>query len=218
MSERAQIALQLVIVLGVLAAAVYGIVSSVQTPPPRIATVSAGPDASLIARTVRSPSPSPAPSPTFVTLPPSPTPTPTPRAVRLQPYAFAGRAYTGVEAAPGTEFLAPLDARVEMIVYQIVGGEFRSGTDVAGLASYPYVFLFVGDRILKYRPGALGADTEVLVRDGPVQAGAPLFRVVGAGPSSWHYRYDAKVGAQVIVSLETTAGVDLDASLLIKAR
>jgi hypothetical protein len=216
MSERAQIALQVAIVLGVLAAAVYGIVSSAQAVPPPIATLPAGPDASLVAQTVRSPSPTPTatPSPTFATL----APTATPHRVVLQPYAFGGRAYTGVQAGPGTEFLAPFDARVEVVVYQIIDGEFRSGTDLPGQASYPYVFVTVGDRILKLRPGALGTDTEILVRESEVKAGAPLFRVVGTAPSSWHFRYDAAVGAQVIASLETTAGRDLDAAPFIAVR
>ncbi|MBI2983374.1 MAG: hypothetical protein HYY42_04240, partial [Chloroflexi bacterium] len=84
MSERAQITLQFAIVLGVLAAAVYGIVSSAQAQPPAIVTISAGPDPSLIAQTVRSPSSSPTPSPPPAPVAtPSPTPTPSPRAPAL---------------------------------------------------------------------------------------------------------------------------------------
>lgn len=218
MSERAQIALQVVIVVGVLAAAIYGIVSSAQAQPPAIATVPAGPDASLIARTARTPIPPPSPAPTFATLPPTPTPSPTPRPIGLQPYSLGGRDYTGVTADPGTVFVAAFDARVEVAVYQIIDGEFRTNTDVAGLASYPYVFLFADDRIMKLRPGALAADTEILVARSFVLAGEPLFRVIGRGPSSWHDRYDPRVRAQVIVSLETAAGADLDAAAFIKAR
>ncbi|MEK7861506.1 MAG: hypothetical protein AAB284_09155, partial [Chloroflexota bacterium] len=79
-----------------------------------------------------------------------------------------------------------------------------------------YVFLHAPDRVMKLRPGALKTDTEILVRESQVRAGAPLFRLIGSGPSSWHDRYDATVRAQVIVSLETGAGADLDAAPLLR--
>lgn len=225
MGERAQIVVQVAVVLGVLAAAVFGVVSSVTSEPPKVAaSTPTAPDASLIASTVRSPSAAPArtqapsPLPTFATLPPTPGPTPTPRPIVLSTYSLNGRVYTGVEAAPGTVFVAPFDARVEVVVYQIIDGEFRSETDVAGIPSYPYVFLHAPDRIMKLRPGALKTDTEILVRESQVKAGALLFRVIGTGPSSWHDRYDATVGAQVIVSLENGAGADLDAAPFVKTR
>lgn len=233
MGERAQIVLQVVVVLAVLAAAVFGIVTSAGSQPPPVAgRTPVAPDASLIASTVRSPGASPdptappSPTPTFATLPPSPTPTPTPRPIELSNYSLNGRAYTGVVAAPGTVFVAPYDARVDVVVYQIIDGEFRTNTDVEGIPSYPYVFLYTEDRIMKLRPGALKTDTVILATDSDpvapgsqVRAGDPLFRVIGKGPSSWHFRYDATVGAQVIVSLTRSDEItDLDARPFIRAR
>lgn len=226
MGERAQIVMQVVVVLAVLAAAVAGIVYSVTTVPPPVAgRTIAPPDASLIASTLRSPTATPAPTapptptPTFATLPPSPSPTPTLGPIELLDYTNNGRLYTGVVAPVGTVFVAPFDARVEVIVYQYLDGEPRTGTDVPGVPSYPYVVLNAGDQILKFRPGALEEDTEVLVQASRVAAGDPLFRVIGDGPSSWHDFYDATVGAQVIVSLTRSDEVtDLDAKPHIKAR
>jgi hypothetical protein len=230
MGERAQIVGQAVVVLAVLAAASFGIVSSVTAEPPKVAaSTPSAPDASLIASTMRTPAaspastraptPAPSPAPTFATLPPAASPTPTPRPIALSAYSLNGRDYTGVEAAPGTVFVAPFDARVEVVVYQIIEGEFRSETDLADRPSYPYLFLYPGDgRVMKLRPGALKTDTEIVVRESEVRAGTPLFRVVGTGASSWQARYDATVGAQVIVSLETAAGADLDAARFIKTQ
>ena len=216
MDDRAEIALHAGLVVAVLAAAVFGIASVVAPAPLEVARATpVAPDASLLASTAPSAAPSLTPTPGLAVTPApaSPTPRPTPVA---RPYSFGDRAYTGVEAAPGTVFVAPFDARVEVIVYQIIDGEFRSETDVAGIPSYPYVFLHAPDRVMKLRPGALKTDTEILVRESQVRAGAPLFRVIGSGPSSWHDRYDATVRAQVIVSLETGAGADLDAAPLLR--
>ena len=224
MSERAQVTLQIVIVVGVLAAAVYGIVSSALSPPPPVtATAPAPPDASLIASTLRSPSPSPSPasSPTAatVTLPPSPSPSPTPRPPALQPYSFGGRSYTGVSLGRGWTVVAPFDGRLELHVYQLVDGEIREFTDVAGIPSYPYVVLTAADgRRLTFRPGALTTGTELLARESQVTAGADLFRVIGEGPSSWHDFYDDNVQAQIVVSLVSAAGFDLDAAPLFKVK
>lgn len=226
MSERTQIALQLVLVLGVLAAAMYGIVSSAGSEPTAIATPSpAGPDASLIASTLRSRSPSPSPrpsptaAPTVVTLPPSPTPTPTPRAPVSRTYTFGGRVYTGVELGKGWTVLAPFDGQLEYVVYQIINGEFRTDTDVAGVPSYPYFTLTAADgRKLVLRPGALTTDTEPLARSSVVRAGDPLFKVIGEGYSSWRERYDRTITFQIVVSLVNSAGADLDASTFFKVK
>lgn len=224
MSERIQIGLQAAVVGFVLVAAAFGIVSSAVAEQPRaVAPTVAPPDASLIASTLRTPSPTPAPaatpSATFATLPPAPSPTATPRPIRTSAYSLNGREYTGVVADVGTVFVSPFDARVEVVVYQIVDGEFRTETDLADRPSYPYVFLYPGDgRIMKFRPSALKTDTEILVGQSEIRAGTPLFKIIGPGPSSWKARYDSTVGAQVIVSLETGAGQDLDASRLIRTQ
>lgn len=225
MGERTQVALQVALVLIVLAAAVAGIVTSVASQPPEIAgRTFSPPDASLIAATLRSPTPTPAPAtpppptPSFATLPPSPSPTASLAPIVLQPYKLSGKSYTGVVAPVGAVFVAPFDARVEVIVYQLIDGEIRTGTDVAGIPSYPYVNLHTGDRIMRFRPGALTTDTEILVNTARVSEGDPLFRVIGSGASSWHDFYDATVGAQIIASLETSTLSDLDAKPLIRTR
>jgi hypothetical protein len=224
MGERTQVALQVALVLVVLAAGVAGIVASVTSQPPELAgRTFAPPDASLIASTLRSPTATPvpttpAPTATFATLPPAPSPTASLTPIEMQPYTLSGKSYTGVVAPVGAVFIAPFDARVELIVYQLIDGEIRTGTDVAGIPSYPYVILHTGDQIMKFRPGALETDTEIIVTASRVSEGDPLFRVIGTGASSWHDFYDATVGAQIIASLETTTLTDLDAKPLIRTR
>jgi hypothetical protein len=224
MGERTQVALQVTLVLIVLAAAVAGIVASVTSEPTEIAgRTFAPPDASLIASTLRSPTATPvpttpAPTPTFATLPPSPSPTASLPPIEMQSYTLSGKSYTGVIAPVGALFVAPFEARVEVIVYQLIDGEVRTGTDVAGIPSYPYVILHTGDRTMKFRPGALETDTEIIVTASRVSEGDPLFRVIGTGASSWRDFYDATVGAQIIVSLETSTLTDLDATPHIRTR
>jgi len=219
MSERTQITLQVVIVLAVLATAVYGIVSSAQAQPPSIVTVSAGPDPSLIAQTVRTATPSPTAAPAQATSTVSPSPTPTRRPVALTPYTCIDRPCTGVHLGASWTVLAPYDGRVEIHVYQYLDGQPREFTDVAGVAKYPYVEVFAPDgRRMRYRPGALGTDTEVIAKEGPIRAGEELFRVTGDGPSSWRDFYDPGITFQIVVSLTSAAGTDLDATPLIKAR
>ena len=59
---------------------------------------------------------------------------------------------------------------------------------------------------------ALDVDTEIMVKDGDrVPAGAPLFKISGGGPSSWHTFYDRGVTANVIASVAALpSGVELD--------
>lgn len=225
MSERAQVFLQVAVIAGVLAAAMFGMVTSITGQQPDVAERTfAPPDASLIASTVRSPSPTPeaatpSPTATFATLPPSPPPTPTLRPLELAAYSLSGKSYTAVRAPVGAVFVAPFEARVQVIYYQIIDGEFYTGTDLADRPQFPYVVLNTPDgRVMKLRPGADKTDTEILVRTDSVAAGDALFRIAGPGPSSWNARYDATVTAQVIVSLETSNLTDLDAAPFIKAR
>jgi hypothetical protein len=96
--------------------------------------------------------------------------------------------------------------------YQLINGEIRVGANVPGLALFPYVVVRSSDRVLTLRPGALNVDSEVLVRDGSVvSAGTPLMRVIGSGASSWRTFYDRNLQAQVVASLTTAGGADLDA-------
>jgi hypothetical protein len=175
------------------------------------------------------PSPSPTPSPTVLsetaTPAPSPSPTnepsptataaPTPEPLSLTAFRFEGRSYIGVGVpGVGRTFAAPFAGRVEVRTYQLIGGEVRVGSNVAGLAFYPYVSVVASDRRITYRPGAMGAVTEVLVRDGAtVAAGDPLFRLIAPGRSSWAAFYNSGAPYQVVVSLQSLpSGRDLDAT------
>ncbi|HEX4744379.1 MAG TPA: hypothetical protein VFW12_06885 [Candidatus Limnocylindria bacterium] len=155
----------------------------------------------------------PAPVPTAAPAVAAPAPVaPAPPAITAAPYRSGGRAYAAVSAAPGATLESPLAGRVEVRLYQLINGEIRTGANVAGLAYFPYVIVRSSDRVLTLRPGALGVDSEILVKDGAtVTAGVPLLRVTGPGPSSWRTFYDRTLEAQVLVSLTTTGGADLDA-------
>jgi len=219
-SERGQIGLQFGIVLLVVAAAVYGIVSSAQARPPEIVTVPAGPDPSLVAQTVRSarPAPTPTEAPTPVATA-SPAPTPTRKPMTITPYTCIDRPCTGVHLGAGWTVLAPFDGRVEIHVYQFLDGQPREFTDIAGVAKYPYVEVYAPDgRRMRYRPGALGTATELVAKEGSIRAGDDLFRVASEGPASWREFYDRNVTFDIVVSLTSAAGADLDASPLIKVR
>lgn len=160
-----------------------------------------------------------APPPTAApaTDPPAPAPAaPAPAAaapaIEAAPYRSGGRSYAALTVEPGAELASPLAGRAEVRTYQLINGEIRTGANVAGLAYYPYVIVRGVDRVLTLRPGALGVDSELLVRDGTAVApGTPLVRVIGAGASSWRVFYDRTLEAQVVVSLTTAGGADLDA-------
>lgn len=218
MSEGRWIAAEVLIVLAVLGTAVYGIVVSANALPLRVPTVSAGPDPSLIAETVRSPTPSPSPTATFA-LVPSFSASPARRPMTLGAYRCLDRACTGVQLGEGWTVVAPYDGRVELHVYQLIDGQIREFTDAPGLAKYAYVDVVAADgRRIRFRPGALGASTELAAKEGPLRAGDDLFRVVGDGPSSWREFYDRAIPYQIVVSLANAAGADLDAAPLIKVR
>ena len=145
------------------------------------------------------------------TEPPPPAPPAAP-AIEAAPYRSGGRAYAALTVEPGAELASPLAGRAEVRTYQLINGEIRTGANVASLPYYPYVVVRAADRVLTLRPGALGIDSELLVRDGAaVVPGTPLVRVTGSGASSWRTFYDRSLQAQVVASLTTTAGADLDA-------
>jgi len=153
----------------------------------------------------------PTPQPT-ATPSPTPTPTPSPPSIVAARYRSGGRNYVGLEVRAGTEFLARFDGVVELRVYQFINGEVWIGSNVSSLPFFPYVTVISGDKRMTYRPGALGSDTEVLVRDGQrIATGQPLFRVNGEGRSSWATFYDSRVPFQVVVSLVASpSGRELD--------
>ena len=155
----------------------------------------------------------PAPVPTAEAVVAAPAPiAPAPPALSATPYRSSGRAYAAVSAAPGATLESPFAGRVEVRLYQLINGEIRTGANVPTLAYFPYVIVRSSDRVLTLRPGALEVDSEVLVRDGAtVAAGTPLLRVKGSGASSWRTFYDRTLEAQVLASLTTSGGADLDA-------
>ena len=186
-----------------------------EVPPPVVPALStfAEPVAAPIATVA--PEPAAVAAPTAAPAVAAPAPEPAPPAIAAAAYRSGGRAYAAVTAETGAVLESPLAGRVEVRLYQLINGEIRTGANVPGLAYFPYVIVRGPDRVLTLRPGALGVDSELLVRDGaPVSAGTPLVRVTGGGPSSWRSFYDRTLGAQVVASLTTGGGADLDAVAL----
>ncbi len=158
----------------------------------------------------------PKPTPTATPTPePSPTETaaPTEAPLALTSFRFGGRSYVGIVVPEvGRTFVAPFAGTVEVLTYQFIDGEVRLGSNVASLPFYPYVSIVASDRKITYRPGTLGAVTEVLARNGTqVGAGDPLFRLVAQGRSSWTTFYNSSAPYQIVVSLQgLPSGRDLD--------
>lgn len=179
-----------------------------------------------------SPSPNPTPSPTVLsdiaTPSPSPTTAPTPEPsptasatptqapLALTAFRFDGRSYLGI-VVPDIDrtFAAPFAGTIEIRSYQFINGEVRVGSNVQSLPFYPYISVVAPDRKITYRPGVIGAVTEVLATEGAtVGAGDPLFRLIGEGRSSWTTFYNSGAPYQVVVSLQSIpSGGDLDASV-----
>jgi hypothetical protein len=153
------------------------------------------------------------PTATIAAATPTSSPAPTPAPLSLAPFRYQGHAYLGITTAePQWVFAAPFAGTVEIRVYQLIDGEVRVGSSVPGLPFFPYVAVVSPDRKIVYRPGALGPVTDLIVTDGAtVSAGDPLFRLVGAGRSSWATFYDGQSQYQVVVSLQSVPGAkDLD--------
>lgn len=217
MSERAQVYLQAAIVLAVLTAAVFGIAYSAGRPGGLGlgSPAPTGPDESLIASTAPTIIPSPTATPT---LEPTPSPTPEPTPV-LTAYQFEGRSYTGIELGSEAFVLAPYAAEVEIHVYQMIDGEIREGANVEGVPYFPYIHLDTPDRRLTYRPGELEREVVLIAEPGAIGEGAPIFRLVGTGRSSWASFYDGSIPFQIVMSLVTVpSGNDLDAGPLLVVR
>jgi hypothetical protein len=158
----------------------------------------------------RSGSATPAPAST----PPSASTTPSQApAIVATPYLFGGHANAGLDVRIGTVVTAALDGIVEVRMYQLIDGSVRVGSNVPSVPFYPYITIVSADSRMIYRPGALGADVEVLVEDGQqIRVGGPLFRQLGAGRSSWATFYDPGIPFQVVVSVQAVpSGRDLDA-------
>ncbi len=175
------------------------------------------PDTGVVATATATPPPPPttsAPSPTAprATPTPTPTPSPTPDPLTAAAYTNSGRRYAALRAPVDYVYLAPIAGTVQVRLYQLIDGEVRVGSFVPSLPFFPYVTLQSADRRVIFRPGALNADTELLVKDGDrAEAGTPLFKTVGEGASSWRTFYDRGVTANVIASVAALpSGAELD--------
>ncbi len=127
-------------------------------------------------------------------------------------YASSGKRYAALRAPVDYVYVAPVAGTVRVQLYQLIDGEVRVGSFVPSLPFFPYVTLSSADRRIIYRPGALNADTEMLIKDGErVEVGNPLFKTVGEGASSWRTFYDRGVTANVIASVVALpSGAELD--------
>jgi hypothetical protein len=158
-----------------------------------------------------------APPPASPTDPPSSaTPTPLPPAtsetLSVAPYTSGGKRYAALRAPLGYVYLAPMAGTVQVHTYQLIDGEVRVGSFVPSLPFFPYVTVQSADRRVIFRPGALNADTELLIKDGErAEAGTPLFKTIGEGASSWRVFYDRGVSANVIASVAALpSGAEVD--------
>ena len=159
-------------------------------------------------------SPSPTVAPTAALAAPTLTPTPsaTTNPMTVAAYTSSGKRYAALSAPVGYVFLAPLAGTVHVSLYQLIDGDVRVGSSVPSLPFFPYVTLESSDRRIIYRPGALNADTELLVKNGDrAEIGTPLFKTIGEGASSWRTFYDRGVTANVIASVAALpSGSELD--------
>lgn len=203
-------------VIGVgLGLAILGIgfgVSEVALPARVAAASNASPTPSQVRAAVSvSPIATVAPSPTR-TAAPSPTPTPVPTAdpMVVTAYQAQGLRLAAIKIPSGYTFSSPIAGKVSIALYQYIDGEVRQG--VTDQPSYPYIFLRSADREIKLRPGLIDKDIQMLVKDGDtVSAGAPLFRTLTTGASSWATFYDSSVTAQVVASaIALPANVEVD--------
>jgi hypothetical protein len=170
------------------------------SPPPAPSTVPMSP----------SPSASPTDPPSTAT--PAPSPSPTSQALAIAPYSSAGKRYAAMRAPVGYVYVAPIAGTVQVRMYQLIDGEVRVGSFVPSLPFFPYITVESVDRRVIFRPGALNADTEMLIKDGErAEPGTPLFKTIRDGASSWRTFYDRRVTANVIVSVAALpSGAEID--------
>jgi hypothetical protein len=185
---------------------------------PTSSPASPRPSAAVVATATPSappPTPTAPPStaaPTAVPATASPTPSQTADPLTVTAYTNSGKRYAALRAPIGFTYSAPFAGTVTVRRYQFINGEVRVDSIVPGLPFFPYVTLESADRRIIFRPGALDADTELIVKDGDrVAAGAPLFKTIGDGASSWRTFYDRGVTANVIASVAALpSGAELD--------
>ena len=170
-------------------------VPATASPTPLAATATASPVATVSPLRTPSASPSATKDPLVVTA-----------------YVNAGRRFAALTAPLGYTLTSPISGTVGVVVYQFLGGDIRVGSNVPSEPFYPYVTITSSDEKLVLRPGALGSDIRLLVKDGDtVRAGTPLFTIVGPGSSSWRTFYDRTMTAQVLASATARpSGAELD--------
>jgi hypothetical protein len=151
---------------------------------------------------------------------PTPAPTPSPQAMTVTAYTNSGKRYAALRAPVDYIYVSPIAGTVRVQLYQLIQGEVRVGSQVTSLPFFPYVTIQSADRRVIYRPGALNADTQMLIKDGErVDVGNPLFKTVGEGASSWRTFYDRNVTANVIASVAALpSGAELDPVAFFTAR
>jgi hypothetical protein len=190
------------------ASSVIAVAASPTPPRPSLSTPAAVPTAS----------PSTAPTDP----PPTATPSPTPRqeGLTITAYANGGKRYAALRAPIDHTYLAPIAGTIRVQLYQLIEGEVRVGSNVTSLPFFPYVTVSSADRRVIFRPGALNADTQMLIKDGErAEPGTPLFKTVGEGASSWRTFYDRGVTANVIVSVAMLpSGSELDPVAFLNTR
>ncbi|TMG36247.1 MAG: hypothetical protein E6H88_10565 [Chloroflexi bacterium] len=193
--RRGGLATALSIALGVLIGIGAAVGLSRATPPAALVT----PEPSIIPATI------PPPGASAAATTASPTRTPLP--IIVSAYSYGGRRYAAVTTPVGFMYAAPFAGTVQVRTYQLIGGEIRLGSNVPSQPFFPYITLTSAERRIVYRPGALDSDTQIVAPDGAkLDAGAPLYKVIGAGASSWRTFYDPSVTAQLIVSLAALPG------------
>jgi hypothetical protein len=199
-AERIGFALYVVIAVALVAPSLASRLSPSTTASPQV-TATTAPSIAAIATVSPVASPTVPPTPT----PPSRTGSPSPSAdpsVLVSEYRSGGRTFAALSLVPPFTLTAPFAGRVTIVTYQFLANEVRVGSNVPSEPFYPYVTLTSNDRRLILRPGALGADVQLVAKDGQtVAAGEAHFTVAGAGASSWRTFYDRAVTAQVIASL-----------------
>lgn len=162
------------------------------------------PESTVAAATTTSPLAAiPTPKPVVATPTPSPTATPkpteTPDPMSVSGFTGQGLRLAAITIPAGYTFRAPFAGKVTIATYQFVDGEIKTG--VTDQPSYPYIFIRSADREVKIRPGAIDRDIQLIVKDGEtVEVGAPLFKTLTTGASSWATFYDGSVTAQVVAS------------------
>ena len=140
----------------------------------------------------------------------TPRPTSTPDPLVVTGFRGQGLPLAALTVPAGYTFTSPVAGTVKIELYQFIDGGIRQGA--TDQPSYPYVYVTAADRQIKLRPGLVDTDVQLLVKDGDtVAVGAPLFKTLTTGASSWHTFYDAAILAQVVASVKLQpSGTDID--------